>query len=377
MNKIKKIFFIILLFYIINNYTLNATNLNSPAAVVICEDTGRILYDKNANEQRKMASLTKLMTSILLVENCKMDEKIVIDKRACYIGGSEAGIRPNEETTVKDLLYGMLLPSGNDCALETAYHISGSVEEFAKLMNNKAKEIGLKSTHFDNPHGLDSDTHYTTAYEMALIARYAKKYEAISNAVSTPYTNVKFGNRDVYLSNTNALLRTYDGATGMKTGFTNGANRCLVSSATRNNLNLIGVVLGSDTSKIRFDDSKTILDETFSMYKYMDLSNFLNVYINIPIIKGVESDYIKNYSTEKYEALTDEEYSKLYVYENFIQKIEAPMYKGDYIGTYALMLGEETLYKQDFYLEEDILKKNVFDYLKNILTNMFNPLDKI
>lgn len=377
MNKVKKIFFIILLFYIINNYSLNATNINSPAVVVICEDTGRILYNKNANEKRKMASLTKLMTSILLVENCKMDEQIIIDKRACYIGGSEAGIKPNEEITAKDLLYGMLLPSGNDCALETAYHISGSVEEFANLMNNKAKELGLQSTHFDNPHGLDSDTHYTTAYEMALIARYAKKYEAISNAVSTSSTTVKFGNRDVYLSNTNALLRTYDGATGMKTGFTNGANRCLVSSATRNNLNLIGVILGSDTSKIRFDDSKEILDETFEKYKYMDISSFLNVYINIPIIKGVKDNYIKSYNTQKFEALTDEEYSKLYVYENFIQKIEAPMYKGDYIGTYSLMLGEEVLYKKDFYLEEDILKKNIFDYLKYILSSMFNPLEKI
>lgn len=377
MNKIKKIFFIVLLFYILNTYNLNATNINSPAAVVICEDTGRILYNKNANEQRKMASLTKLMTSILLVENCKMDEKIIIDKRACYIGGSEAGIKPNEEITAKDLLYGMLLPSGNDCALETAYHIGGSVEEFATLMNNKANELELKSTHFDNPHGLDSDTHYTTAYEMALIARYAKKYEAISSAVSTLSTTVKFGSRDVYLSNTNALLRTYSGATGMKTGFTNGANRCLVSSATRDNLNLIGVILGSDTSKIRFEDSKVILDETFEKYKYMDISNFLNIYINIPIIKGVNSDYIKSYSNEKYEALTDEEYSKLYVYENFIQKIEAPMYKGDYIGTYSLMLGEEILYKQDFYLEEDILKKNTFDYLKYILSNMFNKLEKI
>ena len=109
----------------------------------------------------------------------------------------------------------------------------------------------------------------------------------------------------------------------------------------------------------------------------MDISSFLNIYINIPIIKGVNSDYIKSYSNEKYEALTDEEYSKLYVYENFIQKIEAPMYKGDYIGTYSLMLGEEILYKQDFYLEEDILKKNTFDYLKYILSNMFNKLEKI
>ncbi len=380
---IKKIFLIfcflsiIIHSNIIENVYANTIDISSPAAVVICEDTGRILLDKNMNEKRKMASLTKLMTSIILVENCKMDEKITIDKRACYIGGSEAGIKPNEEVTTKDLLYGMLLPSGNDCALAVAYHIGGDIENFANIMNKKAVELGLKNTSFANPHGLDSDNHYTTAYEMALIAKYAKEYNEIEKAVSTTSTTVKFGERNVFLSNTNALLRTYEAATGMKTGFTNGANRCLVSSATKDNLNLIAVVLGSDTSKIRFNDSVKILDKVFNTYSYKDISNFLNIYINIPIIKGNNDCYIRNYAYEKYEALTDEEYSKIKVVENFINKINAPMYKGDYIGTYSLMLDDEILYSKDFYLEEDIPKKNFIEYFYYIFKNMFTPLEKI
>ena len=375
-KKCKNIFFILLYFFIFSS-TVYATQIQSPSAVVICEETGRVLYQKNANEKRKMASLTKLMTSIILVENCNLNEKITVAKEGCYVGGSEAGLKPNDEVTAKDLLYGMLLPSGNDCAMAIAYHIGGNIPNFASLMNQKAKELGLESTSFDNPHGLDSENHYTTAYEMAQIARYAKSYDSIKDAVSTIQTDVIFVDRTVNLRNTNSLLRTYPYATGMKTGFTNGANRCLVASATKDNLNLIAVVLGSDTSKIRFDDAKTILEDTFNNYKSYDLSPFLNVYIDIPIIKGISKNYVRTYSDKRIEALTEEEYSKIYVSQNFIQKIEAPMYKGAYLGTYTVSIDDEVLYSKDFYLEEDILKKTPIDYFKDALKNMFNTLEPI
>ena len=375
-KKCKNIFFILLYFFIFSS-TVYATQIQSPSAVVICEETGRVLYQKNANEKRKMASLTKLMTSIILVENCDLNEKITVAKEACYVGGSEAGLKPNDEVTAKDLLYGMLLPSGNDCAMAIAYHIGGNIPNFASLMNQKAKELELESTSFDNPHGLDSENHYTTAYEMAQIARYAKSYDSIKDAVSTIQTDVILGDRTVNLRNTNSLLRTYPYATGMKTGFTNGANRCLVASASKDNLNLIAVVLGSDTSKIRFDDAKTILEDTFNNYKSYDLSPFLNVYIDIPIIKGISKNYVRTYSDKRIEALTEEEYSKIYVSQNFIQKIEAPMYKGAYLGTYTVSIDDEVLYSKDFYLEEDILKKTTIDYFKDALKNMFNTLEPI
>ncbi len=376
MNKYFKIIVINIFIFFSFSSTL-AIEISSPAAVVICEETGRILYNKNANEQRRMASLTKLMTAILLVENCDMNETISIAKEACYIGGSTAGVKPNDEVNAKDLLMGMLLPSGNDCALAIGYHVGGNIENFAKLMNKKANELGLKNTSFANPHGLDTENHYTTAYEMALIARYAKSYDVIKDVVSTPQATVKFSDRTVNLRNTNALLRTYPKATGMKTGFTNGANRCLAASASDNNLNLISVVLGSDTSQIRFNDTQAILEDTFSKYKFYDISSFLNVYIDIPIIKGKEERYIKSYSKEKYEALTEEEYSKIYVSQNFIKNIEAPMEKGTYLGTYTVSIDDEILYSEDFVLEKDILKKTPKDYFINSITNMFNKLELI
>jgi len=354
-----------------------AVEISSPSAVVICNESGRILYNKNATEQRKMASLTKMMTAILLVENCELNEEITIDKRACYIGGSEAGIKPNDNITAENLLYGMLLPSGNDCAMAIGYHIGGTIENFAAMMNKKAKELGLEDTNFENPHGLDSENHYTSAYSMALISRYALSYKKIRDIVATKEATINLGSFTKQLRNTNSLLRTYDKADGGKTGFTNGANRCLIVSATEDNLKLIAVVLGSETSSIRFNDAKTILEDTFSKYRLYDISNFLNIYINIPIFKGTETTYIDTYRDTKKVALTEEEYSKIYVSENFIDKIQAPMNAGTYIGTYTVSIEDEVLYTKDFYLQHDILKKRPFDYFISNIKNMFSNLELI
>lgn len=354
-----------------------AVEISSPSAVVICNESGRILYNKNAKEKRKMASLTKMMTAILLVENCEMNEQITIDKRACYIGGSEAGIKPNDTITAENLLYGMLLPSGNDCAMAIGYHIGGSIENFAAMMNKKAKELGLEDTNFENPHGLDSENHYTSAYSMALISRYALSYKKIRDVAATKEATVNLGSFTKQLINTNSLLRTYDKADGGKTGFTNGANRCLVASASENNLKLIAVVLGSETSSMRFNDAKAILEDTFSKYKLYDISNFLNIYINIPIVKGTNINYIDTFKDTKKIALTEDEYSKIYVSENFIDKIQAPMNAGTYIGTYTVSIEDEILYTKDFYLQHDILKKTPFDYFISNIKNMFSNLELI
>lgn len=354
-----------------------AVEISSPSAVVICNESGRILYNKNAKEKRKMASLTKMMTAILLVENCEMNEQITIDKRACYIGGSEAGIKPNDTITAENLLYGMLLPSGNDCAMAIGYHIGGSIENFAAMMNKKAKELGLEDTNFENPHGLDSENHYTSAYSMALISRYALSYKKIRDVAATKEATVNLGSFTKQLRNTNSLLRTYDKADGGKTGFTNGANRCLVASASENNLKLIAVVLGSETSSMRFNDAKAILEDTFSKYKLYDISNFLNIYINIPIVKGTNINYIDTFKDTKKIALTEDEYSKIYVSENFIDKIQAPMNAGTYIGTYTVSIEDEILYTKDFYLQHDILKKTPFDYFIYNIKNMFSNLELI
>ena len=367
----------ITLLILLSKSKIFATEISSPSAVVICENTGRILYDKNANQKRPMASLTKLMTAIIFVENCRMNEIIQIDKNACYIGGSEVGLVPNTQISAKDLLTGMLLPSGNDAATQIAIHIAGSTENFAKMMNIRAKELGLTNTKFVTPHGLDNEDHYSTAYEMALISKYARNYKEIRDIVQTKYATITINNNQKQLKNTNALLFDYPYTTGMKTGFTDDAGRCLSASASKDNLNLIAVVLGSESSQIRFSETKQILEETFEKYNYYDLSNFTNIYINIPIIKGQKNNYIVTYSDNISEALTKEEYSNIQVKQELLKEINAPMHKNDYIGKVTIYTGDYIIYEKEIHLEYDIQKKKVKDYMYYILSHLFDKFEKI
>ena len=382
----KKLFVIFLFILVIyNNINVsyasvinkNYVDIQVPAAVVIDFDTGRVLYDKNGDEKRKMASLTKIMTSILLVENCDMEEQIEVPKKAAQIGGSTVGLKAGDIVTAKSLLYGMLLPSGNDCAYTVAIHLGGTIENFAKMMNDKAKVLGLTSTNFVNPHGLDNENHYTTAKEMAYLTRYALKNPYIDEAVKTKSITINFGSFTKTLNNTNSLLRTYEKADGVKTGFTNGAERCLVSSATDNDRRYICVLLGATTTKIRFNTSKLLLEETFKKYKTMDISNYLKFYINVNVVKGKIPSYEESINDNMSYPLTNEEYDSIYIKQDIVQSLEAPVAAGTKIGKVEVYLENEKLYEKEIFLKENIYKKNIMDYINGALSNMFKSVDII
>lgn len=365
------IFFInLILFCNLNCATLDL-DINVPAAVVMDMESGRILYEKNADEKRPMASLTKIMTSILLVENCDMDELIEVPQAAANIGGSTVGLKKGDKVTARSLLYGMLLSSGNDCALTVGIHIGGTVENFAKMMTEKAIELGITDTSFANPHGLDNENHYSSAKSMAIISKYALSNKYINEAIQTKTATINFGSFTKTLNNTNALLRTYSKADGVKTGFTNGANRCLVASATDNDRRYIAVVLGAETTQIRFDSAKLLLEECFETYKTIDISKYLNFYINIPVIKGNVKNIEKTYTDTLSLPLTDEEYEKIYIKQWSLESITPPMLTGEKIATIEVMLEDEILYKKDFFLEQNVYKKSFLDYLNEEIKDMF------
>ena len=204
----------------------NISNINSRACVVIDRTTNTVLYGKNENSVRKMASTTKIMTATIIIENCNLDDTIEISKKAAGTGGSRLGLKTGDKITVRDLLYGLMLCSGNDAAVALAEHAGGDISGFSELMNNKAKELGLLNTHFETPHGLDADEHYTTAYELALLSNYALNNKIFAQIVGTKNYTVVLNGYPKNLSNTNELLGNLDGVYGIKTGFTNGANRC-------------------------------------------------------------------------------------------------------------------------------------------------------
>ena len=222
--------------------------------------------------------------------------------------------------------------------------------------------------------GLDEETHFSTAYDMALITRYALNNKYINEAVKTINKTVNFGSFTKNLNNTNALLRTYEYADGVKTGFTNGANKCLIASATKNKARYIAVILGAENTKIRFSDAKTILEESFNRYKNRDISSLLNFYINIPVHKGNISTYERKIQDSMTIPLTDEEYEKIYIKQELITKIEPPMKAGEKLGNIYAYIGDEKIYEKEIYLEEDITKKKVMDYFIDGIENMFKPV---
>lgn len=347
-------------------------SITSQAAVVIEVSSGRVLYGKNIETQRKIASTTKLMTAMVVMDNCKLSDTAVISKKAAGVGGSEAGIKAGEKITIESLLYGLLLESGNDCAVALAEYVSGSTEEFAKLMNKKAKELGAKNTNYTNPHGLDTEENFCTAYDLALIAREVLKYPKLVEIMATRQIEVKFGNRMKYLANTNRLLSTYTYCIGGKTGFTNGANRCIVTYGQKDDMQIVTVVLGSETTDIRFNECKKLMQYALDTYTLVDISEHMNWYIDIPVYKGSIKNYIRYIAGNLVLPLKEGEVEEIYVKQTLLPVIHTPAKKGNVLGDIAMYIQDEMIYNTEIVLDMDLPKNNVWYYMKYAISHIFD-----
>lgn len=350
--------------------------INSRAAIVIDRESKRILYNKKAFEKRAMASTTKIMTAIVALENSKLDEEIIVSKKSAGIGGSRLGLKAKDKITMLDLIYGLMLRSGNDAAAQIAETIGGNYEGFAVLMNKKAKELGLDNTHFVTPHGLDNPNHYTTAYELALLTDYALNNKKFAEIVNCKTKTILINGRQMDLYNTNELLGNLNGVNGVKTGFTNNAGRCLVTSCTRNDQNLISVVLGADTKKYRTKDSIQILEYSYSNYKKINLKEKIETIFkqwkennNIKIEKGIKDTIeiiMDNLQFENYLVKEGEE-EKIKVEINCEKHLKAPIEQNIKVGEIKVLNGEEIILMIDVLTKEDVNKKNILEYFKTML----------
>lgn len=359
----------------------NLPDINSRAAIVIDRATNTILYGKNENEHRKMASTTKIMTCLLVIENCNLSETIEVSKKSAGTGGSRLGLKTKDKITINDLLYGLMLCSGNDTAVALAEHIGGSIEGFAEIMNNRAKELGLENTHFVTPHGLDADEHYTTAYELAKLTNFALNNEIFAKIVGTNTYTVTINGYPKTISNTNELLGNLNGVYGVKTGFTNGANRCLVTACKRNNLDIICVVLGADTKKFRTQDSIKLIEYSFKNFTPVNIQAMVNEkfeewkHENIncfEIIKGQTQNIELKISSLKYSTLpiNNNSIKDLKVLINCKQILNAPILKDTNLGKIEVYDGEEPLTSCDIILNNNIYKKNMYNYFTEILKGL-------
>ena len=274
----------------------------SRRAVVFERNSKVFLFEKNSEEQCAMASTTKILTCTLILEKCNLSDIVTVSSKAANTGGSRLGLSTGATITVNDLLYGLMLCSGNDAAVALAEHCGGSVEGFAELMNNKASELSLTSTHFVTPHGLDDPEHYTTAHDFALLTDYALNNEQFLNIVGTKSYTVTINGQAKNINNTNELLGVIPSVYGVKTGYTSQAGRCLITSAKQDNLDIIVIVFGADTKNIRTNDSANLINYIFSTYDSINLNNLIiekyDDYLNY-VLPYIKIDKVsKNLSTE-------------------------------------------------------------------------------
>lgn len=358
---------------------VKAKNIEPPkiaakAAIVMDQKSGRILYKKNINEKLPMASTTKIMTLLLALEYGNLNDTVTVSKKAASVGGSSIWLTAGEKLPLIDLLYGLMLNSGNDAATAIAEHIGGSVEKFAAMMNKKAKEIGAYNTNFVTPSGLDIgiNDHYTTAYDLALITRYGfNNYSKFAEIVSTKEKTIPWTGRDYdrYLRNKNKMLWQYEGGDGVKTGFTNKAGRCLVASATRDGHRLISVVLNSNPM---WDDSRKILDYAFEKYKPLRIVSKGQIVKTINVDNGKERYLPLQYSDEFTLPVSKEETLDIKIKYNLPKSIKAPIGIGEKIGTANILLNDKPIGLVDIVAGKTIDKRDFNYNIKTIIKNWLN-----
>jgi D-alanyl-D-alanine carboxypeptidase (penicillin-binding protein 5/6) len=333
---------------------------NVKSAILIERDTGSVLYEKNSGEQLPPASMTKVMTMLLIMEaidegKLSWDEKIRTSEYAASMGGSQIFLEPGEEMTTKQMLQGIAIGSGNDASVAMAERIAGSEEAFVEMMNKKAKELGLKNTKFQNPTGLPAEDHYSTSYDMAMMAKELLKYEEITKFTGTYEAYLREDtDKKFWLVNTNRLVRFYPGVDGLKTGFTSEAKYCLTATAQKEGMRVITVVFGAPTSKERNAQVTKMLDYAFSQYKTHPMYERNHALGKVSVSKGEK---------KKVEALTSEPISLLTKKGEGIEDIEqkvildknikAPIQKGDKIGTLTLTKNGKTLVESPLVAKED------------------------
>ncbi len=329
--------------------------VSAKAAIGIEGSSGEIFYAKNIDEQLPMASTTKIMTAIVALERGNVSDNVKIDKAAVGIEGSSIYLYEGEILTLENLLYALLLESANDAAAAIAIHIGGSIEAFVAMMNEKADELGLTNTHFDNPHGLDGDTHYTTARELGIIAAYAMKNETFKQIVGTYKTTIPLANGEGtrVLINHNKLLRNYDGAIGIKTGYTKKSGRCLTSAAMRDGVELICITLCAPSD---WQDHESILDFGYSIYERKTLAEAGESPITLPVINGIKSEISLQIPNDiKVTALRNTEIQTVIEAPRFVF---APITKNASVGKIIFLQNGNIIAESPLIATESITKAN-------------------
>lgn len=374
----KKILLIIMSFFVLNLNVLAEEDFapNGKSAILVDNLSGKVLYEKNADEKLAPASMTKLASMLMVMEaidngNLKFEDKVTISEEAANMGGSQVFLQAGEVYTVYDLLKSVAIASGNDAVVALAEKIGGSQSGFIDMLNKRLKEIGATNTNFVNAHGLDAEGHYSTARDMSIIARELLKHPKILEFTSIyeEYLEKNDGSR-IWLVNTNKLVRFYDGVDGLKTGFTKTAGYCLTATASKNNFRLISVVMGEDTSENRSSDTVKMLNYGFNTFKINIIKTRGESLGKVRVEKGKQDKANIVLLNDATEILKNTDPVTEYSFNLKVNKIKAPVKVGDIVGTAEIIDSEGNIVDEvDVTVEKDIKKANILDYmLRNLKT---------
>lgn len=373
----KKIVFILISlfsFIFIKNVSAVEMDISAKSAILVDFNTGKVLYSKNENEPLAMASMTKVMSMLLIMEkiddgSLKYDDIVEISTESSSMGGSQIFLNPGDKYKVIDLLKGVAMASANDAVVALAEKTYGSKEHFIEAMNKKAESLGLKNTHFVNVHGLDEEGHYSSAYDMSVMARELLKHEKILDftRVYEEYLTKPDGSQ-IWLVNTNKLVRFYDGVDGLKTGFTQNAGYCLTATGKKNNLRLISVVMGEESIEKRSSDTVKLLNYGFNTFKVNLIKNKSEILGKVNVQKGKKENVDVVLVNDLIELLNASDKPSNYKFKILVDKITAPVKKGDVIGKVKVLNDNDILISEvDITVNENVLKANLWDLFKRNL----------
>lgn len=344
--------------------------LNGKSAILIERDTGEILYQNNSNEQLPPASMTKLMTLLLIAEaidqeKITLTDSVMVSEYAASMGGSQIFLEPSEEMSVEDLLKAVAVASANDASVALAEYIYGSEQAFVQAMNEKAKELNLTDTKFNNTTGLPTEDHYSSAYDMAMIARALLRYDFITDYTSIYEDYLRKGTEDEFwLVNTNRLVKFYPGVDGLKTGFTNEAKYCLTATAVKNDMRLIAVVMGAESAKERNASISRLLDYGFSQYQHQKIYDLHEPVTDIKILKG-KVDQVPVITDDALSVLTKKgvDLSQLETKIKINKHLVAPVEAGEVIGSLELHLNGELINEVDLISGQLVERANLWQLM--------------
>ena len=372
----KIILLIISMFLFVDNYNCEEVELakHAGSAVLIESSTHKILYQKEKDTKRSPASMTKMMTLLLTMEaidnnKVSLNDEVRISKNASSMGGTQIFLEEGSKVKLETLIKGIAIGSANDAAVAVSEFIGGTSENFVKMMNDKAASLGCKNTHFKNPHGLDEKDHYSTAYDMALIASQLVKYPYILKITSTYEDYINISGENHWLVNTNKLVRFYSGIDGLKTGYTDDALYCLTATMERNDMRLISVVMKEENKDYRNEDTISMMEYGFSMYgskKIIDKNKFKKtIYIG-----NAKNRNVNYYLDKDVNIIVNKDDKNVkYKIEEKLYNVKAPLKKNDKVGKLILKYNDKE-YSYDLIVHNEIKKSNYFETLINIFKDI-------